>query len=259
MRKCYLQEIILPMRNGKISPSRAVLKFTIDMIREKCCSFHIHENLDPSRIDSIPCTVWPLNEPLDLASELISYRMVGIKSKFKGKNNFDVAKRIRHQCDEVILKPSDQLTTFNEFKSFYESNKVIVPKLKTTDSTDDDRKFEVFEEPRKQKSPHENNENKKEIMAEQKQMEYRQFEYKPNPVFDKITKHFRLLKTKKPEFYCQPVYVIDPITILVAPVNAAPTFIDINTKLTENPLLPGIKRIAKNNAVNIDSICMKDN
>ncbi|XP_055313250.1 uncharacterized protein LOC129574801 [Sitodiplosis mosellana] len=230
VRKCHVQKIKLPSKKGKICPSRAVHKFTIDMIRGKTCSFYIHDNLDSTRIDSIPCTVRPLNEPLDLASELVSYHMVGITSDFKRTDKFDEEKRKRTECDDKVLMPSTELESFDDFKWFYERKKAVIPLRKSTDSAEDNRKFEVFDHSRQMEEPREKN---KTVTIVEKQIESQ-----PHPLVDKITKHFHLSTPKELAFYCQPLFVIDPITILVVPINAAPRFIDMDTKPTNNPLLP---------------------
>lgn len=220
---------------GKLCPSRAVHKFTIDMIRRKCCSFYIHDNLDSTHLDSIPCTVRPLNEPLDLATELISYHMVGITSNFKREDKFDEDERKRNDCDiyvNKVLMPSTELQTFDDFKWFYESKKAIVPTQKSTDWFEDDRKFDIFD-PLQETISWEKNKLKTTME--------KQIECRPHPSIDKITKHFRLSTPKESQFDCYPLFVIDPVTILVVPINATPRRIDIDTNPSSDPLLPGLR------------------
>lgn len=221
------------MNKGKICPSRAVLKFTIDMIRGKNCLFYIHDNLDPIRFDSIPCTVRPLNESIDVASQLISYRMVEIASNFKRIDKIDVEKRIRRQCDEPLLIPSTDITSYDDFKMLYQNKKAVIPPLRSTDFVEDDRKFQVFDHPSNVKAPRENKKENITLKAP--------IECKPHPIVDQIIKHFHLLKPNEPVFYCEPLYIIDPITILVVPTSTTPIEIDVSTKPTRNPLLPGMK------------------
>lgn len=210
-----------------------MLKFTIDMISGKNCTFYIHDNLDPKRVDSIPCTIWPLNGQLDMATELISYRMVEITSEFKRNDKFDEnEKRIRKESDEVCFIPSTTLNTFNDFKLLYECEKVVIPLNKSSDLDENNRKYEVFDHPRCLKLPHE--------FRNQMATVDRQVEHKPN-LLDRIVKHFHLLKPHKSTFYCEPIYVIDPITILVVPFNASSTEINMGAKPTRNPLLTGLK------------------
>lgn len=199
------------------------------MIRGQKCLFNIHDNLDPIRFDSIPCTVRPLTEPLDVASQLISYHMVEITSDFKRIDKIDAEKRIRRQCDETVLLPSSGIKSFDDFKWLYQNRKAVIPPLRSSDFAEDDRKFQVFDLP---------HENKTETMTLKTQVEC-----KPHPIIDRIIKHFHFLKPNGPAFYCQPLYVIDPITILVIPISAASTEIDIDIKPTRNPLLPGLKQL----------------
>lgn len=227
-----MQKVAIPTRMGRICPSRAMHKFTIDMIRGQCCSFYIHDNLDSTRIDSIPCTVRPLNEPLDLASELISYHMVGITSNFKREGKFDEDKRKRNDRDNKVLMPSTELETFDDFKWFYESKKAIIPTPKPTDWSEDDRKFDIFD-PLQEKISWEKNKSKTTME--------KQIECKPHPLIDKITKHFRLSTPHESQFDCYPLLVIDPVTILVVPSDATPRRIDIDTTPSGDPLLPGLR------------------
>lgn len=211
------------------------------MILNRPCSFYVHDNFDSKFPKSIPCTIWPLNEPLDLASELISYHMVGFSSNFQRKNKVNEQKRIRNENDKVVFKSKSDLQTVDDFKLYYESKKAVVPLIEPNEKTDvdeDDRKFEVFDHPSTLKSPP--SEIKKAILTMEKKIECT-----PHPMIDCIIKHFGLLKPKYQQttFYCQPLYVMDPITILVVPINTVPTVIDLATEPKRNPLLPGLERI----------------
>lgn len=127
--------------------------------------------------------------------------------------------------------PSTELETLDDFKWFYESKKVIIPAQKTTNSSEDNRKFDVFA-PLQETISWETNKSKTKIENH--------IEYKPHPLIDKVTKYFRLSTPNESQFDCYPLFVIDPITILVVPINATPTPIDIDTTPPTDPLLPGL-------------------
>lgn len=163
-------------------------------------------------MDSVACTLQTSQMQLDLSSLLISLGLVQYKIHLHDKtepssvDTFQLEKRLRKKSDDAIQKESSQLVTFDDFKDFYDSNKSV----KTHDKTkinipndDDNQQFEVFKAPSR-RDPF-NDAEPSEI----------QIPNVANPMVKCITEHFTLMHVEKLEFYCRPMYIVDPLTILI--------------------------------------------
>lgn len=228
VHKYHLLNVILPSDERSIQRAK---QFAIDTILHQNCSIYIN-SMDFLRPNSISCTIRSLNKQLDVASLLISHGLVEILSNFKREDKLCDVKRIRNDSDEAVLKGSNELENIDDFRLFYESKKFVLPlKLNTTKvHPDDERKFEVFDLPLTRCSSNDNDSN---IL--------RNFNdtFESNPLIDRITEHFKLLELTEQVFRCQPVYIINPVTILVVPDHTKTPNIEAREE-KYNPLLPGI-------------------
>lgn len=224
VRKLHLLNVTLVPNERIIQRAK---NFANDTILNHNCSIYIHENVTLPNSESIPCTIYPSNAQLDLASLLVSQGLAKIASYFNRKDEFDEDKRIRKDWEEVVLKDSTELTTVEQFQLFYKTNKVVLP-VDPHESHADERKYDGFALPSKQSPPIDNVSSIRHKWHETS-----------DPMIERITKHFTLLQWHEREFYCQPFYVIDPVTILVVVEHTKIPNIDA-TEQEKNPLLPGI-------------------
>lgn len=212
-------------------------------ILNQTCKFYIHENLDVLHRNSVICTIQPWYVKFDVASALISYgaamKMTSsqreiINESKKAEIRFHLDKRIRRISDEPILKASSDLKSLEDFVEFYETNKTVIPPIKEIDDTaEDQRKFELFDLPRK-RNPW-NDKRAPDLMIADR------ISCEPHPILKHIGQHFRPLQINEPVFYCQTLYVIDPITILVRPeINASPPEIKEPQNKNYDGILPGL-------------------
>lgn len=212
-RKFYLPDVIL------ISEGQTVKAVDLcnELIGNQTSTFYIHDNIDSVHIESIACSVQSLKMQLDLSSLLISHGLVQYKPHLSIKNEsstvdtFQAEKRIRKKSDEPMRMESSKLLTIEDFEEFYEDYWAETPveiEVNTAVCDDDNRIFEIF------KSPSRRNPLGKTAIVDV-----------PNdahPFVDRITEHFSLLNVTEPTFYCRPVYIMDPITILVEVDDAHP-------------------------------------
>lgn len=195
----------------------AAVKFVYETIVGENCSFYIHDHFDPLHLDVITCNVRPLNEKLDLSTRLISNGLAqyGHILNKPIKYERDEEKRRRKQSEEPILKSSSELHSSNDFQTFYENNKVIVPVLSAQYQMDDarlDRTFEIFERPSRRCPLNEVTSTVEDLVVCDH----------PYPLIERITQHFTLLQLDEPIFYCRVLKVIDPITIAIVPNDTNP-------------------------------------
>lgn len=214
VRKCHLSDVLL------ISEEQTTKAIDLcnQLIFNQPSKFYIHDNIDSTPIESVPCSVQSLNMQLDLSSLLISLGLVQYKTHLYGPNNVSVAdtfqleKRIRKKSDDPVLKESCKLLTIEDFEDFYEDQKVETPvevMVNTARDIDDGNKiFEIF------KSPSRRNPLGKAASPA--------IQNDAHPLIDHITKHFSLLNITESSFYCRPIFIMDPLTILIEVDDANP-------------------------------------
>lgn len=239
VRKCRLLNTIC-LTQAHISKAT---QFGINWILNRNCQFYIHENLDPLHFDSLICTVRPCETQIDMASALISHGAAirtsscYLENIKKANESAEVArhliKRIRKDCDEHVIKSSSELRTFDDFVLFFNMNQTIIPPIERKDSPEDDRPFEVFDPPCNKSPSHEKR-------APASVSSVNPIVYEPHPILAHIEKHFSPRQLKESIFHCQTLFVIDPVTILVKPVDVKPPSINIHQHQSYTGILPGL-------------------
>lgn len=207
VRKCHLWDVIL------ISDEQTVkaVELCNRMMYNQISTFFIQDNIDSLHFESTACSVKSLDMELDLSSLLISLGLVRFKthlnSKLSGTNDFqeEREKRIRKKSDESIQKSSSELLTIEDFKKFYEANKIefaVNNDENNTNNVDDGHRiFEIFE------SPSRRNPLGETVLPE--------IQIDAHPIVDRITEHFGLLNVTELAFYCRPVLIMNPVTVLI--------------------------------------------
>lgn len=202
----------------------------VDLCKQLICNqtstIYIHDSLDSSQSKSVACSVQSPKMQIDISSLLISLGLVQYNAHMNIENGesvtdrFHLEKRIRKKSDESIRMDSCELLAIEDFKEFYEANKVetpVKPKANRANDIDDAHQvFEIFKSPSKRNPLGETVSPEIQIAA--------------NPLVDRITDHFSLLNVTESSFYCRPVYIIDPITILVEVDDAEPPTIDFRAE-----------------------------
>lgn len=205
-RKFHLPDVTL-ISEGQTAKA---VDLCSQLIGNQSSTFYIHDNIDSMHVESMACSVQSLKMQLDLSSLLISLGFVQYKPHFSGKNEYSAAdkfqmeKRIRKKSDEPMRMDSSELLTIEDFEDFYEDHKAEIPveiEVDTAVCGDDNQTFEIFS------SPSRRNPLGKTVPVE--------VPNDPHPMVDRITEHFSLLEVKEKTFHCRPVYIMDPITILV--------------------------------------------
>lgn len=221
--KCQLQNMI-HILDERLADAK---NFAHNIIYGQNCSFYIHDNIDPLHPDAIPCSVRLQVSKCDFGTLLVlngyaEYRSpIDLAGQAEKLKQIADRKRIRTELDKAVLVDSSELKAPEDFQQFYESRKIV-----TDDSTyvndDDERYFETFEPP-----------SKKDPFIEKQPLDQIKFDWirnEPNEIVDCITKHFKLSQMPFPEnerkFKCRPLYIIDPVTVLVEPTNATIPLID---------------------------------
>lgn len=180
------------------------------LIGNQTCTFYVHDNIDCMHFESIACSVQSPTMQLDLSSLLISLGLAQYKPHFSGKNEFSTTdkfqmeKRIRKKSDEAIRKESSELLTIEDFEEFYDDHKVEIPiaiEVDTADCNDGSQTFEIFKQLSRR------NPLGKTVSIE--------LPNDTHPFVDRILEHFSLLSVTESTFYCRPVYIMDPYTVLV--------------------------------------------
>lgn len=227
VHKCHLHNIILPSDQKSIERAK---QFVIDTILGKNCSIYINHT-DLLHPDSISCTIRSLDKQLDVASLLISHGLVDIASNFKRPDKICETKRIRNDCDDAVLKNSDELHNVDDVRLFYETKKIVLPvDIKVHQDYENERNFEVFDLPLQRCPLVDKNSNISRHLN---------VTFESNPMIESITQHFKLPDMTERMFYCQPVYIVNPVTILVMPDDAKVPHIEAMEQ-KYNQLLPGI-------------------
>lgn len=234
-RKCRLLNVIHPTQ---VQMKQSV-QFANDSILNRNCTILIHDNLDPSQSDSIICTIRSWGSDTDLASSLISHGLAKkaynyVRDHIEPQN--DQANRPRHirrDCDDVVLKMSSDLKTFDDFVAFYDKHKAVIPPIvRQTDSLEELRQFDAFDIPHKLKPI-----NKKMLNVNP---EAHSNVSKPHLMLQHIEKYFKPLRYSAPVFECKPLCVIDPVTILIVPNNVMPPEIEAPPRQHYSGILPGL-------------------
>lgn len=225
VRKCRLFNVTFASDEQRME----AVKFAKDLILGESCSFYIHDNFDPVDFESIPCNLCPRNAQIDLTTQLMSRKLAQYAQFLNHSNKtgqVDMERRKRR--DKRLLKDSSELKTFDDFKLFYENNKTDVPDYKQI--ADDKRTYEGFERPSKRCPLDENTSSNQSLLDDTGNEE-------PHPMVDRITNHFTMLRLNEPTFYCRVLYIIDPVTVLIVPLNTQLPTIDVaNTHQKYFPL-----------------------
>lgn len=229
VRRCHLSNVIL-ISDKQTQEAKAVCT---RLICNQLCGIYIHDNADVEHHGSIACSIQSSNVPLDLSSLLISHGLVQHKAHSEHKNwtaKFQAgSKRIRKESDEPITKNSSELHNYEDFCEFYRTHKAKNPMFESNDNSnanDDDingvdndndsRIFEVFEPPNKRSPLDEDIHDKRTDVVG----------FGSHPMVDCITEHFKLMTIKKSAFDCRCVFIVDPVTILIEPLDVKPLTID---------------------------------
>lgn len=199
----------------------------IDLCKQLICNqpstIYIHDSIDSLHFKYAACSVQSLKMQFDLSTLLISLGLVQYNAHLNSKtessmaDSFHLEKRIRKTSDEPIRKESWELLTIGDFKEFFDANKVETTatniKVNTANVNDDSHRiYEIFRTPSKRNpfggsvSP--------------------EIHIDANPLVDRITEYFSLLDVTESTFYCRPVYIIDPITVLIELYDAQPPAIN---------------------------------
>lgn len=243
VRKCCLLNVAC------LTPEKMpiIMQIYQKSILNQTCKFYIHENLDVLHRNSVICTIQSWYVKFDVASALISYgaatRMKSSQQEIinvsnKAEIKFHLDKRIRRISDEPFLKASSDLKSLEDFVEFYGTHKTVIPPIKEIDDTaEDQRKFELFDLPRK-RNPW-NDKRAPDLMIADR------ISREPHPILKHIGQYFRPLQINEindcKSFYCQTLYVIDPITILVRPeINTSPPEIMVPQNKNYDGILPGL-------------------
>lgn len=235
-RKCHLWNVNLIADEQTVK----AIELANRMICNQTSTFHIHDNIDPLHFDSAACSVRPLKSQLDLSSRLILCGLVQYRahSTDSGKSSsvadeIHMEKRVRKKSDDAILKNSSELLTIEDFEQFYEVNNIDIPvkviENITTDTVIDNRAFEIFDSPSK-RCP----------FSETVAPDLEVF-FDAHPFVDRITDHFTLLNVTELAFYCRPVYIMDPVTILIEPLDSQPPPIEQIEKQSKYFPMQGLK------------------
>lgn len=214
VRKCRLFNVTFSSTNQ----TEEAVNYAKKMILHQNCSFYILDNFDPLHFDSIPCNLYSFNAQIDLATQLFSCGLAQYGSSFNDNtesNRCDMEKRTRR--DIVPLMDSLQLKTFDDFKLYYETYKLIVPINRIHE--DDDRIVDKFERLSK-RSP------LKEKASVKQSDDLVKCE--PNPMVDRIIEHFTMYRLNECSFACRVLFVVDPITVLIVPANTHPPTIHVD-------------------------------
>lgn len=216
-----IQVIKCHLFNTKILPHchMKVKNLCEKMIIGENCSFFIHDHL-ASNINAIFCDIRPLNASFDIVTRLISHNFVKRDPNYKKlyeMNQEAMEKRYRKQSDVAVLIDSSELQTIDDFQQFYETKKAIIPPINTDDSIDDhiDHELDIFERPSKRCALDKSNPIEHNFIINQS-----------HHLLDQITRYFTLLPLTESNFHCRVLYIIDPVTILITPIDVNPQIIE---------------------------------
>lgn len=205
-RKCHLANVI------HISNEQTVkaIDLSYRSIVNQISTFYIHDNIESLHLDSAACTLQTQQMQIDLSSLLISLGLVqynthaiGQSELLSAADKFQLEKRLRKKSDDAMQKPSCQLQTIDDFKEFYDVHKtyVAVKPMVCVENDDGNQTFDVL------KAPSRRNPFGRAESAE--------IQMPAHPMVDCIIEHFSLLKVTQSKFYCRPVFIVDPLTVLV--------------------------------------------
>lgn len=206
-RKCHLSNVI-PISTEQ---TEKAIELCDRLIFNQIVTIYIHDNNDLGLFDSIACTLQTPQMQLELSLLLISLDLVQYKTHSIAQNEcspadkFQLEKRLRKKSDNPLRKKSWELVTFDDFKKFYDTSKAELPLMVEVNIPNDDisETFDLFKAPSK-RDPF-NDIASSDI----------QTPTAAHPMIDCAIQHFSLMHVTEKEFYCRPVYIVDPITILI--------------------------------------------
>lgn len=226
VRKCRVLNFV-PYSGDNIDLSTQALKRDISLIIGHSCTFYIHDHLNQLDLDSILCTVCPLNGQLDLASSLITQGLAENEVFFGKQVKFNTEKRHRRECVGVAR----ELLTLDDFKSYYDSNKVNIPRSEVQSNVEDEYKYEIFDFP-----------CRRSVLDGDSMKSTTNYIKNEHHIIDRITEYFDLLQLNYPTIFCWPFYVVDPITVLIKPVDTQPPTIRVTEKQEKYVPLQGLRK-----------------
>lgn len=229
-RKCHLSDVIL-ISEEQTSKAADLCN---QLICNQTCILFVHDNIDSIPCESVACSVQSLEMQHDLSSLLISLGLVQYKThlcrnKGLSVDKFQLEKRMRKKSDEPLQKDSSELLTIDDFEEFFDDNRAEAPvevAVNIANCIDgDNQMFETFE------SPSRRNPLGKTVSVE--------VQNDADPLVDRITEHFSLLKITESSFCCRPVHIIGSLTVLVQAddaTNLLPTINPVDEQTRYFPL-----------------------